>query len=572
MNQVDRARWLARLIRDDPRGMAREVGLRVSRELSSEGRAEHHAHGFEASVDRYRRWITATEPDQAELERQKALQGQLHWRPLISILTPVLAPPEFVLVELLDSVLAQTYDNFELCIGHFDHDPASRKVLQRYADADPRVRLRTFGENAGISVNSTRCFEESTGEYLALLDHDDTISPNALYEFVVRLNQEPFDLAYSDRDKLDTDGLRHEPFFKTSWAPETLFSTNYLTHLTVFSRTTFLAAGGWEPTTDGAQDWDLFLRIAEHAKCIAHIPKVLYHWRVSPGSTASAMSAKPYSWAAQRHTVQRRLERMSVEVKVVSRHDGSLRLDWKEPVHDDVQIVVLASSQQTGERAVRHLRRRLPGERPIHTVLPGSADYPGTDARSLLEGLGSEGHVVVIQDGIRLRRGQSLAPLLGWLTVPGVAAVGAKVIARRGGISDIGRVLHLVTDWGPVYRGRRTRQSGPYGSTYWYANVYAPSLGLFALSLPQAREALDQDESEVRSFLDLFVLLDQAGRRCVYTPDLVAVDGSAHGQPTHQLLTGTCRPIPDVDPYFNPNLSREHLIPTVGAALEEASA
>jgi O-antigen biosynthesis protein len=568
MKRVDQLRWVTGLVRDDPRGMAREAALRASSVLTPEGRAEHAAQAEAASTDRYRMWIAATEPDTTELHRQMQLQAQLARRPLISFLTPVLSPPVPVLVDLLESVLAQTYDNFELCIGHFASDPATRQILERYAAVDPRIRFHVFEENEGISVNSTRCFELSTGEYLALVDHDDTIAPNALYEYVVRLNEAPFELAYSDRDKLGADGQRHEPFFKTGWAPESLFSTNYLTHLTVFSRRAFVDAGGWEPTTDGAQDWDLFLRIVERAERVVHIPKVLYHWRVSPGSTAMAMSAKPYSWAAQRLTVQRRLERMHVDASVVSRHDGSLRLDFGLPSRSDVQVVLLVRGPRHVRGALRHLRRRLPRDVPIH-VHDRSSGVAGHGLSALFDELGGEQNVVVVGDGIRLRRNQSLASLTGWLTVPGVVAAGGKVVARAGGIADIGRVLHLGEVWGAVYRGRRTRRSGPYGSTYWYTNVYAPALNLFAFRLERARELLEGNPIGLRAtFLDLFVLINESGQRCVYTPDVVAIDIAAGTSP-HPLVREHHLPVPDHDPYFNPNLSRQHLIPTIAAAVPE---
>lgn len=259
----------------------------------------------------YRQWIYRHEPSQEELERQRTQAQELAFRPTISIVTPVKDTPRDVLTRALDSVRAQTYPFWELClVDDGSTDPGVRSILREYADADSRIRVRRRAESGGIVAASIDALEEAAGEFVALLDHDDELAPDALFAVARVLNEHPdADMIYSDEDKLDEHGERFEPFFKPDWSPDYLLSCMYTLHLSVYRRALVEDVGGFRPGFDGAQDWDLALRVSERARDIVHIPRVLYHWRVSTASMASGVMAKPYAMDAAKRALNDHLRR-----------------------------------------------------------------------------------------------------------------------------------------------------------------------------------------------------------------------------------------------------------------------
>lgn len=233
-------------------------------------------------------------------------------QPLISIVMPVYNVERRWLQAAVESVQRQFYPNWELCIA----DDASTRVETRevldqlQAMRNPRIKIARLPSNRGIALASNAAFDLATGEFVGLLDHDDELTRDALLEMVRVINESNPDLIYSDEDKTDEDNVRRDPFFKPDFSLEYFFSNNYLCHFTVLRTEILKRIGGFRQGVDGAQDFDLFLRFTEHTQRVAHIPKVLYHWRMIAGSTAAVASAKPYTWEAGRlaleHTLQNR--------------------------------------------------------------------------------------------------------------------------------------------------------------------------------------------------------------------------------------------------------------------------
>ena len=261
----------------------------------------------------YRLWVNKYEPKRAELNRQRATAfGR---SPKISVVVPTYNTPAAFLEAMVQSVLAQTYASWELCLA----DGAStaewvRPALERYARTDPRIRVQFLPANGGIVGNSNAALEQATGDYVALLDHDDTLAPFALFEVVSAINAQPdADFIYSDEDKLNQSGERVEPNFKPDWSPETLRSRNYVCHLTVLKRDLLRQIGGFRSGFDGAQDHDLVLRASEKARRIVHVPKVLYHWRMHEQSTAANKESKRYAFDAGKKAVAEHLERLGID-------------------------------------------------------------------------------------------------------------------------------------------------------------------------------------------------------------------------------------------------------------------
>ncbi len=259
------------------------------------------------------------------------------YEPLISIIIPVYNIGEKFLSECLDSVLNQQYQNFEICIA----DDCSTKeetinTLKKYEQLDKRVRVVYREQNGHISKASNSALEIAKGEFCALLDNDDVLTKDALYEVVKVLNADKtVDFVYSDEDKLDLDGQRCEPHFKPDFSPDTLLSNNYICHFTVIRTEKIKSVGGFATGVEGAQDYDLFLKVTENTKKIAHIPKILYHWRKVEGSTSMAISEKSYAVDRGKLAVENALKRRGisaiVEKETISNHFKINYLYEKEP-------------------------------------------------------------------------------------------------------------------------------------------------------------------------------------------------------------------------------------------------
>ncbi len=235
----------------------------------------------------YQQWVLENEPSDIELNRQIEISKLLPKRPIISILTPVYNTPKHILKSTIDLVIKQTYKNWELCLVDGNSTNSElRPLLEEIMESDERIKCKFLDENLGISGNTNVALSMSTGEFINLLDHDDEIPPNALFEIVKYFNQHPeCDLIYSDEDRITMDGKRHTPFFKPDWSPDILQAGMYIGHST-YRKKLVVDLGGFRSRYDFSQDYDLALRITEKISNVGHIPKVLYHWREVPGSAA----------------------------------------------------------------------------------------------------------------------------------------------------------------------------------------------------------------------------------------------------------------------------------------------
>lgn len=214
-----------------------------------------------------------------------------------SILVPLYNTPEKFLKEMIESVIDQTYRNWELCLadGSDANHTEVERVCRKYCNADSRIVYKRLTKNEGISANTNACAAMASGDYLVLLDHDDILMPHALYANYYWICKTGADVLYSDEDHLSQDGKHVNPLYKPDWSPDLLYSQMYICHLLVFKRNLFEQIGGFRSAFDGSQDYDLMLRLSENTDNIFHIAKILYSWRESPNSTALNAEAKPYS-------------------------------------------------------------------------------------------------------------------------------------------------------------------------------------------------------------------------------------------------------------------------------------
>ncbi|MGL4606010.1 MAG: glycosyltransferase family 2 protein [Eubacteriaceae bacterium] len=257
----------------------------------------------------YLRWIEQNEkyfPNEVEEEI-----ADLSLKPKFSIVVPVYNPAKKYLVECLDSVLDQYYKNWELCIADDNSsEPHVAEILKEYEKLDSRIKVVFRKKNGHISEASNTALDIATGDYIGLLDNDDVLAPFALFEVAKLINENPdADLIYSDEDKIDGNGIRNMPFFKWDWSPETLLSTNYVSHFGVYKTELMKQIGGFRIGLEGAQDYDLVLRFSELTDKIFHIPKILYHWRMTETSTALAPETKGYAFEAGKKAIEEALSR-----------------------------------------------------------------------------------------------------------------------------------------------------------------------------------------------------------------------------------------------------------------------
>jgi O-antigen biosynthesis protein len=271
----------------------------------------------------FEHWMAKYEPTPEALKDQKRAAAQLAYQPLISIITPVWNTDPRWLSAAIESVLQQTYPNWELClVDGGSSKTAILKILKDYAARDNRIKVQLLPQNLGISGNSNAALAMAGGEYIALLDHDDELAPFALFEVAKALNTLPdLDFIYSDEDKLSVKGKRQDPFFKPDWSPDLFLSIMYTCHLGVYRKKRVDEIGGFRPQYDGSQDYDLTLRITDKTRKIYHIPRILYHWRVLKESAANNIEVKPYAYVAGRNALTDYLKRNSIQGEIL---DGLL--------------------------------------------------------------------------------------------------------------------------------------------------------------------------------------------------------------------------------------------------------
>jgi GT2 family glycosyltransferase len=329
-----------RAVRTLLRATARAVHRLTGKDLANPD-ADTSGQQIALDILQYRRWIARHEPNAARLAQQRKASSAR--RPLVSIVVPVYNTPADFLDQMVRSILEQTYSHWELCIA--DGGSTStwiRPTLERWAAADPRLRVAFLGTNRGISGNTNAALALASGEFVAFLDHDDLLAPFALFEVVQAMNANPdADFFYSDEDKLDESGRRVDPCFKPDWSPDVLRSHNYICHLLTLRRDLVERIGGLREGFDGAQDYDLVLRASECARRIVHIPRVLYHWRMHTQSTASTTDSKRYLVEAGRRALTEHLERTQTSAAVTEGHiPGMYRVLYRLPRQPLVSVLI----------------------------------------------------------------------------------------------------------------------------------------------------------------------------------------------------------------------------------------
>ncbi len=460
--------------------------------------------GLEAKAltsESYESWLERTEFGQSFLTLQSELSHNLRLQPTVSVLVPVYKVPLKVLKEAIESVVSQTYEKWELCIVHgFKDDLEGREYLVSLADGEPRIKLQLLDENHGISGNSNAALASVQGEFVALLDHDDTLAPFALFELVKAINEQPdAGLLYSDKDCIDEDSVhRLRPLFKPQWCPDTVLSANYLTHLTAVRTNILREIGGWRSETDGAQDWDIFLRAIDAGAKPVFVQGVLYHWRIISTSVASGgMTAKPYAANGQIKALDDHAQRRGLLARAVFDENAVLKMDWKGAEQFSVTIILTSSSAASNFTKWARDVDELTEWPDLEIIVPGDTStqlgkriraVPAGDEESVAARLNqavqaSHGEVLVFLDeSVLIDDRHWLKELVGPLEQSELGIVGAKLLdPSTWKIRHAGVVFNLDGSLDYIFSQEPEHVCEQFGAPIWYRNWSAVAGALFAV-------------------------------------------------------------------------------------------
>ncbi len=541
----------------------------------------------------YAGWLAANAAGDDALRAQRAAALAAAAPALISVVTPVWRPAPHMLRDMLDSVCAQSYPHWELCLGVAPGEyPHNASWIAERAAADPRIRVVALERNAGIGANTNRILDAARGSWIAFLDHDDELTPDALYEVAQRFAGA--DLVYSDFDYLDEQtGLCGNPLFKPAWSPELLYSANYLTHLTVVRRELLEAVGGLAEDLDGAQDWDLHLRLSERTARIEHVPRVLYHWRRHAGSTAASHGAKAGVGSAQTRSLDRHFARRDLPAQAEIDAQARIRIRWRWPSRPRVSIVIPTKDKvELLRRALRSILAR--SSYPNYEILvidTGSREdatfayyeelrgeprvrlltYELPFNWSAVNNVGAAatgGEVLVfLNNDVEVIAPDWLDELVGWALHPQIGPVGALLLRENGLVQHAGIALGLGGFADHPFADEPPETGNAHGTPLWYRDYLAVTGACMAVRRAVYDQAGGFDEAFILCGSDVAFCLEarRLGYRTVYTPyaRLYHLESATRGSAIppsdfavsfayyrHYLRAG--------DPYLSPNLSRWH--------------
>ncbi len=558
------------------------------------------AHDWHDYAEWMRHHDTLTDEDRSLIRRHIASWDD---PPTISVIMPVYNTPARFLREAIDSVRHQLYPHWELCIADdASPDARVRRILQDYARRDTRIRVHFRGENGHISRASNDALGMATGEFVALLDHDDLLAEHALYWVAAEIMHHPHaDLFYSDEDKVDVRGGRSDAYFKPDWNPDLLLGQNYVSHLGVYRRARMLAIGGFRPGFEGSQDWDLVLRFTMDlgAHKIHHIPAVLYHWRTLPNSTASSLEAKPYCVEASRKAVSEFLTAEGTQFVMDSVCNGTHHLP-RLSVKDDPTVSLIIPTRN-GVDVLRTCLQSLERTRYPHreiVIIDNQSDDPATLA--YLASLKRQGRITLLHYDAEFNyahmhnwavpqcSGEFLCLLNNdteviapdWLTEmvahaqrPGVGAVGAKLLYPDGTVQHGGVALGIGGIASHLHKHVAGDSGGYFGRAVLIQSVTAVTGACLVMSRRhwEAMGGMSENLPVAFSDVDLCLRLREAGYRNVWVPQAVLThhESKSRGQertPARRTcFASECAymqwrwsPMFAKDPAFNPNLCLDH--------------
>ncbi len=545
-----------------------------------------------------------TFPDKRELDEQRAVRFEKSVT--FSVIVPLYNTPCKFLEEMIDSVKAQTYSDWELCLA--DGSDAEHGYVGEYclaaAKEDSRIKYKRLEKNLGISGNTNAAIDMSCGDYIALFDHDDKLHPSALFEMAKVINEEGADFIYTDEAKFTKNERRdaYAFFFKPDFSPDMLRSINYICHFTVFSRELMDIAGRFRSEFDGSQDYDMILRLTENAKKPMHIPKILYFWRCHSGSVASDVSVKPYTITAAKNAILEQVSRMghtaeifdseiltSYRLKydiigkplvsiIIPNKDCAAELEsclssiYAFSTYENFEVVIVENNSK--EEETFKFYEKAKAAYPSLKVIRWEGEFNYSKINNLgFEHISGE-YVILLNNDIEIITPEWIEQLLMLAQRRDVGAVGMKLYYPDGNIQHGGVVVGIRDVAGHAHRDYKHDDHGYFGRLTYTQNFSAVTAAAMMVKASVYREVGGLEESFAVAFndVDLCLKIGRAGYRIVWTPYAEAYhyesksrgyedtpEKKARFEREKQLLHERWGEIfENGDPYYNPNLTLEY--------------
>ncbi len=513
---------------------------------------ERLARRYETDGNKYMRWLDEHRADRREEtkgegQRQMPYGGNnpAHSRPMVSIVAPVFNTPLKYYEAMVASCMGQAYENWQLCIADGSTDKTDR---EKCLPKDSRICYRKLSENLGIAGNTNEALSMAGGQWIALLDHDDFIEKSALAEMMETALKDGADLIYSDEDKVSLDGKFYfEPHFKPDFNPDLLRSNNYISHFLMIKRELLLRVGGLRREYDGAKDYDFILRLCEQAEHIAHLPRVLYHWRAHPASTAENPESKAYAWAAGRRAVEGHLTRSGIAGRVEeTSRPGYYRVHYEAPGHPKISIIIPNKDQaqllyacvrsirektrwpdyeiiivenNSATREIRDCYGKLEKYPEVKVLTwPGEFNYSAINNFGVSHSTGD--YILLLNNDTQIITPEWLEEMAGICSRPEVGVVGAKLFYPDDTIQHAGVVMKLAGCCGHVFYGAEKENPGSYARAVLIQDYSAVT----AACLMCRREVWDRmgglstDFKVAYNDVDFCLRVRKAGLLVVFTP------------------------------------------------------
>lgn len=516
----------------------------------------------------YKEWYEEHCPTKEELMRQREVEFSV--QPLISIVVPTYQTPIPFLKDMIDSVRKQSYEKWELCIadGSLNGDENDTKVirvreeLNRYSMEDKRIKVVYLEENQGIAENTNQALALATGEYIGLFDHDDMLTPDALYEIVKAINDYDYDVLYTDEDKISEDSHDYKkPVFKPDYSPELLCANNYITHFFVAKKSIVDRLGGFRKEYDGSQDYDFIFRCVELAKKVGHVSKVLYHWRMHGGSVAGDPTSKMYAYDAGKKAIQSHYERVGIQANVEHMERlGLYHTEYKMIKQPLISVIIYGEDDEKKKRCSEWFKRKDYSNLEILA----SAGINVEEINALAEKARGS-YLFFISENLESVERDALQQMAGVLQIQNVGAVSGKVIGRKHTVEDVGVVFRINGDLCKANYGIGDCDYGDMFRAKVMSNYSILSLNCFMTHKNTFEELGEFNKHFSLSFAaaDYCLKLRMHGKRCVMQASVVLEskdvmkNGMINDEERERFYKEWKEVLRMGDPYYNSNYAKQ---------------